>query len=299
MLRGMEPLKRLLASDIPFARDDAHRLLPLMIACLIGFAALLLALAISLSDSVNLRTRDVTGMLQVEVPPAATNLLDKVAATLRDTQGVQRVTVLRERDMEGLLKPWLGSDFSLQDLPMPTLIDVKTDVRDNRTVVNVDALRSKLQAMQSLIEIKDRGPWVGQVARAAKLLRGLVLIVCLLLFACVVGMIILVARTNLKLHFKAVSLLHLFGATDDYILRQFQWNNATLAAQGATIGAVIAALVFGGWVIISHRWDSPVLPAVAFSATHALAFMALPLLTALTAYLATRVTVQSMLRHMH
>jgi cell division transport system permease protein len=295
----MDVLRRLLASDIPFARDDAHRMLPAMVACLIGFAALLLAVAVSLSDHVSLRARDVTGVLQVEVPPAASAMLDKVTATLRDTPGVTGVAVLREREMEALLKPWLGEDFSLQDLPMPTLIDVKTGVRDKRSAVNVEALRDKLQAMHSLIEVQDRGPWVGQVARATSLLQGLVLLVAALLLACVTGMIVLVARTNLKLHFKAVSLLHLFGATDDYILRQFQWNNAAIAARGAGIGVVFALLVFGGWVVLSHRWDSPVLPPASFSASHLLAFVLLPLLTGLIAFVATRMTVQSMLRHMH
>jgi cell division protein FtsX len=176
---------------------------------------------------------------------------------------------------------------------------VKTGVRDKRSAVNVEALRDKLQAMHSLIEVQDRGPWVGQVARATSLLQGLVLLVAALLLACVTGMIVLVARTNLKLHFKAVSLLHLFGATDDYILRQFQWNNAAIAARGAGIGVVFALLVFGGWVVLSHRWDSPVLPPASFSASHLLAFVLLPLLTGLIAFVATRMTVQSMLRHMH
>ena len=224
--------------------------------------------------------------------------MDKVVATIRSTPHVNDVVVLGEAEMESLLKPWLGEGFELGDLPVPGMIDVKTDVEKGQTTVDVKALRSKLTAIDKDIALEDRGPWANQMARATTLLQGLVIFVAVLLLACVVGMIVLVARTNLKLHFKAVSLLHMFGATDEYILRQFQWNNAAIAARGALVGVMFAALVFGSWVVLSHRWESPILPPVAFSPGHALTFIFLPLLTATIAWVATRLTVQSMLRHM-
>lgn len=297
----MEFFKQLIASDIPFARDDAHRMLPAMVACLIGFAALLLALSVSLNDGVSSSARDVTGVLQVEVPKsvaAKKDAMDRITTTLRRTHGVTGVTVLREAEMESLLKPWLGEDFTLDDLPVPSMIDVKTDVEEGRTVVDVKTLRTQLAAVDRGITVEDRGPWVAQVTRATALLQTMVVFVAILLLACVVGMIVLVARTNLKLHFKAVSLLHMFGATDEYILRQFQWNNAWLAARGAVVGCVFAALIFTSWVVLSHRWESPALPPVDFTAGHAIAFLFLPLFTAGVALIATRLTVQSMLRHM-
>lgn len=298
----MESFRRLLSSDIPFARDDAHRMLPAMVACLIGFAALLLALSVSLSNGVSAQSRKVTGVLQVEVPKdiaAKKETMDRILATIRSAPGVTELVLLRDKDMESLLKPWLGEEFSLEDLPVPSMIDVKTDVKDGKTMVDVARLRTQLTAIHNDIAVEDRGPWVAQMAHATSLLQGMVVFVALLLLACVVGMIVLVARTNLKLHFKAVSLLHMFGATDEYILRQFQWNNAWLAARGAAVGTVFAALIFTSWVVLSHRWESPVLPPVDFSLGHAVAFILLPILTALIALAATRLTVQSMLRHMH
>lgn len=298
----MERLKRLLASDIPFARDDAHRLLPAMIACLVGFAALLIALAVSLSNNVGAQAREITGVLQIEIPRDLVQnrqSMDKILATVRTTPGVTEVAVLRQPEMEALLKPWLGDDFSLSDLPVPGMMDVKTTVKDNRTVVDVERLNKNLRSIHPGIAVEDRGPWVAQITRATTLLQGLVLLVAALLVACVTGMVVLVARTNLKLHFKAVSLLHMFGATDEYILRQFQWNNAALAARGALVGVVFAALIFTAWVVLSHRWESPVLPQVSFTLSHGMAFVLLPIITALIALAATRMTVHSMLRHMH
>lgn len=38
---------------------------------------------------------------------------------------VQKVTPLNDGQLERLLKPWLGDDVDLSNLPMPRLIDVK------------------------------------------------------------------------------------------------------------------------------------------------------------------------------
>lgn len=298
----MHWFKALIATDIPFARDDAHRLLPTMVACLVGFAALLLAVAMCLTDALSAQARDVAGVLQVEVPHARAadkNFIDGVTAELKRTAGVNDVVVLGTDTMEALLKPWLGNDFELGDLPVPSILDVKTDVKDGHSTVNLTALRAALSKLDAGIRIEDRGPWVLHMVKAATLLQALVMLIALLLIACVIGMIVLVAKTNLKLHFKTVSLLHMFGATDEYILRQFQWNSAWLAGRGAMAGVLFAVLVFATAVILSVRWHSPVLPEISVSLAHAVMFVTLPIFTALIALVATRLTVQSMLQHMH
>ena len=298
----MNKFRQLISSDIPFARDDAHRLLPAMIACLTGFAALLLALAMCLTSALSTQSRDVIGVIQVEVPRAKANdtaFMENVTSALKQTAGVEEVTVLSQSQMQDLLKPWLGDDFELADLPVPLILDVKTAVKDNATAVNLASLRTLLSKIDTGIRVEDRGPWVGHMVKAVALLQGLVLLVAILLILCVLGMIILVSRTNLRLHFKTVSLLHMFGATDEYILRQFQWNNAWLAARGALTGVAAAAFVFISAVVISARWDSPVMPHISISAMHVVMFVILPIFTAMIALVATRLTVQSMLEHMH
>ena len=298
----MSKFREMISSDIPFARDDAHKLLPAMIACLTGFAALLLALAMCLTSELNSQSHDVIGSLQVEVPRAHAsdpNYMDNVTNTLKKTAGVESIDVLTQNQMEGLLRPWLGDDFTLADLPVPELLDVKTEVKDDKTAVNLPALRATLSTIDPGIRVEDRGPWVGHMVKAVSLLQGLVLLVAILLILCVLGMIILVSRTNLRLHFKTVSLLHMFGATDEYILRQFQWNNAWLAARGAFGGVFGAAVVFVTAVIISSKWNSPVIPHIGIGIGHVAMFIILPIFTAMIALVATRLTVQSMLENMH
>lgn len=293
-------LRRLTSSDIPFARDDAHRLLPAMIGCLVGFAALLLVTALSLHRALDAQAADVTGVVQVEIPANATPItLEKVMTQLQRTAGVTHVATMERVDMQALLEPWLGGDFSMDHLPLPTILEVSTKVEETSMKVDLLALRKSLTAIDADIRVADRGPWVEQLAAALGMIQTLVLVAAALLLACVIGMVVLVARTNLKLHFKTVGLLHMFGATDDYILRQFQWNSAALAARGASAGVVVATLIFAVLVSLSMKLHSTVIPVIHVSVAHGVVLALLPVLTACTALFATRATVRSMLHQMH
>ena len=298
----MNRFQQLIATDIPFARDDAHRLLPAMIACLVGFAALLLSVALCINHTLAHQSQDVIGTVQVEVPRARANdktTIDNVMTILKQASGVEEATLLSNARMQELLKPWLGNDVALDELAVPVMIDVKTAVKNNATAVDLPALSAALAKIDKTIKIDDRGPWVAHVAQATNLLQALVVLIAILLITCVIGMIVLVAKTNLRLHFKTVSLLHMFGATDDYILRQFQWNSAWLAARGAAGGVLFALGLFLVVAIFSMRWHSPFVPEISISLAHGIMFVVLPIFTALIALAATRLTVQSMLEHMH
>jgi cell division transport system permease protein len=287
-------------TDIPFARDDAHRMLPWMVACLVGFAALLLMVAFSLSGSLKQQARDVYGTLQIELPNGTKEKqLEDVLALLKRTAGVQEVVVLSKKEMEALLKPWLGSNLSLNDLALPVMLDVKTAVKNDKTVVDTKALGAALNAIVKDAAIEDRGPWLDHMAQAMYYIQAVMLFIAGTLMVCMVAMIMLVSRTSLKLHFKTVSILHMFGATDEYILRQFQKNNAWLAGRGALLGVLFTSLVVGFAVVASNQWDSPILPALTITSQHIVSLLLLPVFTALVALIATRMTVQSMLAQMH
>lgn len=287
-------------SDIPFSRDDAHRMLPLMVACLIGFSALLLMVAFSLSGNIKEQARDVFGTLQIELKTGTSQkTLDEVILLLKRTSGVQEVVIVSKAQMESLLKPWLGDNLALDDLALPVMIDVKTKVDGDKTTVDMLALGAALEKISKGAILEDRGPWVSHMARAMKYIQGVVLFIAGALMVCMVAMIVLVSRTSLKLHFKTVSLLHMFGATDRYIIRQFQLNNAWLAGRGALLGVIFTALVTGFAVIASNQWESPILPALTLTTSHIASLILLPIFTALVAFFATRMTVQSMLAQMH
>jgi cell division transport system permease protein len=287
------------ASDISFSRDDAQRMLPMMIAVLMGFVVLLLSFTFAFSGNVAQATRDITATLQIEVPKQATandQKLRDIITTLRGHPSVREAHVLSPANMEALLKPWMGEDIALDNLGLPNIIDVEVYPENPP---NIAELQTLLARIATGVRIEARGPWVKQVAQASRLVQTSVLGAALLLLSCMFGLVVLVARTGLRLHFHTVRLLHMFGATDDYILRQFQWNMGMLVARGALVGTGIAALLYVSMAHVFHTGDNPMMPSFSTSWLHILSWIVLPIIACLIAMMASRLSVHRMLEKLH
>lgn len=288
-------------ADIPFARDDANRFLPAIVAVMVTITALLLAVGISFAGALSAQKRDVAGSIQIQITTGDKTRADiqqKMSALLRTTPGVKDVVVLSHAEVARLLKPWLGDSAALEDISLPMLLDVKVDT-DATPAFDAAVLSRAMKAQGIDGRIATPQNWVNDLAKALGLAQVTLLLLALGLIASLVGLSVLVARTSLRLHFKVVNLLHMFGATDEYILRQFQWHNGLLIGRGAVVGALLAAAVLLLAHVSTTQMKNPVLPVIHFSFVHGALFILLPLLIALVVLVATRFTVHSMLHRMH
>lgn len=288
-------------TDIPFARDDANRFLPAIVAVMVAITALLLAVGISFAGALSTQQRDVSGSIQIQITANDKNRADiekKMVALLRTTQGVKDMVVLSRDDVSRLLKPWLGDSAALEGVSLPMLMDVKIDTAAAEPF-NAKKLMEAMKGQGIEGRVATPQGWVNDLARALGLAQATLLMLAGCLMASLVGLAVLVARTSLRLHFKVVNLLHMFGATDEYILRQFQFHNGWLIGRGAAFGAVAAAAILLIIHIATQQMKNPVLPVIHFGIAHVLLFIALPLFIALVSLVATRFTVQSMLHRMH
>ena len=283
-------------SDIPFAADDAHSILPLITMCLVAFMALLLCLAVSLFAGVGEQAGRLGGSMQIELPlQQADSKLNALTKELNTYPDIEAVQVMDHVAVGQLLKPWLGDSVSLEALDLPILIDVEVRNRD----LDAAKLQAQLRRIAPSVRVQSRGMWMEHVTRAAAVLQWILFAVALMLVTCVGALVMLVARTSLKLHFQTISLLHMFGATDGYIVNQFQRYHARHAGRYALFGALIGGVVYALVGVAIQASDSPLLPHITLGAQHLLLLAALPAVTALVARLAARNTVQHMLRHMH
>lgn len=288
-------------TDIPFARDDATRLLPAIVAVMVATIALLLAVGISFAQSINLQSRETKGTIQIQLPVAANDkerAIRDTVAILRATSGVREITVLSDEDIRQLLAPWLGKDESVSELSLPVLIEVKTHT-ETKDLIDVDALAAIIKTKVNSAHVQASAQWLVQIDTALSVAQTLLLMVALALIIGLIGLAVLVARTSLKLHFKTVNILHLFGATDDYILKQFQYHSGAIIGRGAMVGSLIAASLLYTAHLLSSQAERTILPMIDFSWMHAALFILLPLLISLASLVATRFTVQGMLHRLH
>lgn len=287
------------SADIPFSRDDARNILPGMIACLIGFISLLLSFSISLSLKVSDASRAANASFQIEMPAAITKDKKQLATLtniIKRHPAIESTQVIDHAKMQTLLQPWLGDNILLGTLQVPVLIDV---IINPELPFDKNALTTQLQEIDKRISIASKGPWQQDVANAAQTMHAFLLGLAVLLIGCVIAMVMLLAKTGLRLHFRTVSLLHLFGATDDYILRQFQHNSAWLVARGAIVGVCLSIIGFLVLIEALNGNSTTILPQLEIELSHVVLWILLPVFVAFMAMIATRFSVQRMLSTMH
>ncbi len=290
-------------SDLPLEQDAARRFLPWLIVLIVYLAALALAGLMVLSTAASGWGRGLTDTLTVQIPPAASMAskdgvsdansapkarVDRALEVLRATPGVAEAKALSREEMLALLEPWLGSGQFAEELSLPALIDVKLKAHSG---VSLEGLAATLDAAVPGATIDDHKRWFGRLillVRSVELIAGgIVLLVSLAAIATV----IFVTRTGLAIHHDVIELLHVMGAHDAYIARQFQFQALDMGVRGGAIGFALAASTLLALGYLSARIEAMLLPSLELNASQWLALSALPFVVALISMITARVTV--------
>jgi cell division transport system permease protein len=178
--------------------------------------------------------------LTLQLPAETSNArLETVLAVLRQTAGIESVHLLEPAETARLLEPWLGPAVPLDALPVPRLIDLRTDPTRG---IDVAALRTQLAAVVPDARLDDQLPWPKGMRAAARRIEGILvggIAVALLLVA---ASAVFAVRTALMADRSAARLLHALGAADSVIARRFAVRSLRLGLVGGGIGAGAALL---------------------------------------------------------
>jgi cell division transport system permease protein len=216
-------------------------------------------------------------------------LSDQVNQMMSAHPAVSRVTALSKTEITDLVSPWLGSNPELDDLPLPRLISVMFQPESD---VNMDALSKRLLSLHPDIRIDTHQDWLDQVMRLTGTLKNLALAVILLMggttFMAVSGAI----SSKMAIHAPELELIHLMGASDQYLSRQFERYAARMACKGIAIG--LGVMVITGiivWLALKTPADGMAAPPdLASYVWHGLALCAVPLSIVALAILSVRIT---------
>ena len=287
-------------SDLQLEADPSARFLPWVIAVMVFLAALAMIGAFAL-DSLVRDWRDSardTATVQIAFDEAAD--MDLLVTTaldlLRSTPGVAEANSLEEAQVADLLEPWLGDTGVDAGLPLPRLIDVQFTAGFR---IDAEALEAKLRAAVPGATLDDHASWLGRVIVLARGVQWLALGIVVVIGAATVAIIIFATRAGLAAHREAIEVLHLIGARDGYIARQFQRHCLMLALKGGVPGGVVAALVLALIANLAGRLDAPLLASAELGVVGWSVFILLPVLAGLLAMFTARATVLRTLRRMH
>lgn len=280
-------------SDIPLETGPASRVLPWLIAVMVFLAVLALAGAFIVAGTVETWSSGVRGTLTVQIPPApegddmTEKHVDQAKLILRDTPGVIRIRAMEKAEIARLIRPWLPGG-SGGDLALPRLIDVGLAPSAE---IDLDKLQARLSAAVPGATVEDHRKWMSGLLRLGSSIAVLALAIPALMLLATVLTVVFAVHTGLNIHRDVTEILHLIGARDRYIARQFELNAMRMGFKGGVIGTVVAIAVILGVGQIVGRIEAFDLPVPEFSWWQWLCFLMLPVAAAGVARIAARVTV--------
>lgn len=286
-------------SDLELSRDGQARFLPWLIAFMVFLAALALAAVLALSATASRWDRGVSGTLTVHVPPSGDAerdraILDAALTVLKSTPEIAAVDALGDDRLIALLEPWLGP-IAPGDLPLPRLIDVrlKEDAR-----LDIDLLAARLSGAAPGAMVDDHKAWLGRLLRLLRLAEAGAVGVLLLIVVATAGTVVFATRAGLAVHREAIEVLHMIGARDSYVARQFARRALALGFGGGVLGLALAAPLLAGLGLFAPRTEGALLPDLALGPWGWIALATLPVLAGLLAMWTARATVLRTLARM-
>jgi cell division transport system permease protein len=164
--------------------------------------------------------------------------------------GIEAVRAVPKAESDKLLEPWLGTGLDLVELPVPRLIVLKLKSNASPDLAGFGAaLRRELPTAI----LDDHRLWVRRLSTMAStiILSGTVVVLLVLTAAALA--VAFATRGAMAGSRDSVEVLHLVGANDAFIAREFQSRFVRLGLRGGAIGGLAAIVVIAllGWLASS------------------------------------------------
>ncbi len=288
-------------TDLPLDKDALSGFLPWLIAFMVFLAALAQAGLIGLDELARRWDSGMAAQLTVQIPSDSeasgatdTRRLQKALNMISETPGVMHAEVVSENQVLKLLSPWLGV-VQATDVPLPRLIDVELepDVKFDARV-----LQQKLARTIPGTQVDDHGVWLARLIQMVRTLEALAAGVLALILTAATATVVFTTRTGLTVHREAIEVLHLTGAHDRYIAKQFAARAWALGLKGGLFGLALAAPTLFVLGYVADRLQAGMLPDMSLPPLGWASLLVLPLAAGLVAGLTARYTVMRNLRRM-
>lgn len=236
--------------DLPLEQDSATKSLPWITAFMVYLASLALTAAFTTAHLIEDWETAMAGTLTMQITPqngvqgavTMANMTNTALNIVRSEPGVIAATPLGLDEIKSLLEPWLGQNIRNIDLPLPSMIDIRVE---NGFSLEKSQLQAKLQAQVPAAQIDDHQQSLGEAVFWAKLVGTISFIVVLIISGAAVIIVLFATRSGFAIHRKVIEVLHLIGAQDEYIAKQFQSHAFKLGLRGSIIGFVMILLTLG------------------------------------------------------
>lgn len=279
-------------------QEDARDPALLFVVAVLSFLACLTALGVIASSRAaqgwtNQLTAEATVIVRArggETPDAAAA---RAAEVLAGVPGVSEARALEKEKAYALIEPWIGDVADLDDLPVPRLVAVGLDARRPATAA---ALGRALKAQGLDAVVDDHSVWIEDIRGAADVVRWIASAILLLIAGAAAAVVAFATRAGIAARKDVVEVLHLTGAEDSQISNLFELRFAGIAAVAGAAGALAAGLL-GGMLRLVGGGEG-ITPALPIAWIDLLVVLPCPVLAALVAAVAARITARRLIQRL-
>ncbi|PLX44830.1 MAG: ABC transporter permease [Hyphomicrobiales bacterium] len=220
---------------------------PLLIAVTIMcyFASITIGAVVMVTQVVDGWTSGIASQITVQITQADSSGIDQRIASavkiLKATPGVQSAVPQSPEDAVKMLEPWLGKGNVLQDLPVPRLILVGIDPE---APPKLNALAARLSREVPGASLDDHSRWQTELTRTAGMIRLGAFSILALVVLTTISIVIFATRAAMAGNRDIVEVLHMIGARQSYIARQFQVHFLILGIKAGIIGVILGSATF-------------------------------------------------------
>jgi len=245
------PLRRGRSSADPGARPQGpivpagsvQSLALLITVAIMGYLACMTAAGVSIvARSTAAWRSDIVREVTIQVRPASGGdveaAVSRAVAVVSGAPGVGRVTPMTAEETRRLLEPWLGSGVDLSALPVPRLVTV--EIADARAA-DLPGLAARLAAEVPGASLDDHASWADRLAAMATsaVLAGMGAVA--LVLAATALAVVFATRAAMAECRDVLEVLHLVGAEDRFVAREFERHFLSMGLVGGLIGGGAAA----------------------------------------------------------
>lgn len=247
-----------LKREMPLVPVDsaASRALVAVIAILTFLAALSAGAAIMVSRASSQWRGAVASEMTIQIRPDPRRNIEvdiaRSVALARSIPGIADVRNVPRAESDKLLEPWLGAGLDLVELPVPRLVILRIG---NGQRPDLAALRQSLKNEVPVASLDDHRIWVTRISTMANTMIAAGLTVVLLVLAAAALAVAFATRGAMAGSRDSVEVLHLVGADDEFIAREFQNRFARLGLKGGAIGAIAAIATTAMLGILTSAWS--------------------------------------------
>ena len=236
--------------DLPLNQDSASSFQIQLTALMVMLSCWALITFVSFEGIANHWVSGISNKLTIELSPISgdeqTVLPFKtleargqiIAEKILRLEGVSEARFIQQKEVANMIGSWLDAQSLSTDLPLPGLVSVvTTEDAPEGLVADIEGFAKSVHMNSHVETHKD---WLLEFLETIYFLRYAALFLCLLMLAALLFSIQGIIKSRLSTYARDIELLHLIGASDTYIARQFQRHATLLSFKGAQIGLGLA-----------------------------------------------------------